>query len=105
MRSVDRSFYESSEWRKCAKAYLVTVNNLCERCLSKGLYEPAKIVHHKIHLNENNINDAEITFNFSNLEALCLECHNQEHYKYRTKKRYKFSADGTMEILNDDEKG
>ena len=50
MRSIDRSFYESPEWRRCKATYLEKANHLCERCLAKGLYEPAKIVHHKVHL-------------------------------------------------------
>ena len=53
---------------------------VCERCgQPKGT-----IVHHKIHLDETNITDDNITLNFDNLELLCIECHNKEHMgKYR----------------------
>ena len=49
-RSIDRRFYESTEWKRCKEVYLEKVNHLCERCLAKGIYEPAKIVHHKVYL-------------------------------------------------------
>lgn len=47
---------------------------LCERC-----GRPATICHHKKYLNRWNIDNPEISLNFDNLEALCQECHNQEH--------------------------
>ncbi len=49
-------------------------NYICERC--GGL---AKIVHHKKHITPMNINDFNITLNWDNLQALCLECHNSVH--------------------------
>ncbi|NCB03687.1 MAG: hypothetical protein EOM67_16265, partial [Spirochaetia bacterium] len=36
-------------------------------------------VHHKIWLNENNINDAHITLGLDNLQLLCEDCHNKVH--------------------------
>ena len=56
-----------------------------QRCI---LYQPArylpktrcwKIVHHKIALTPENINDPNITLNWENLELLCQDCHNKEH--------------------------
>ena len=38
------------------------------------------IVHHKQHLNMQNINNPAITVSFDNLELLCLDCHNKEHF-------------------------
>ena len=95
MRSIDRSFYESPEWRRCKAEYLKKANLLCERCLAKGLYVPAKIVHHKIHLSAENYGDAHIMFGFDNLEALCQACHNDEHGKDNGKNRWKF-VDGEL---------
>ena len=74
-------------------------NHLCERCLAKGLYEPAKIVHHKIYLTEETMTP-ELMYGFDNLEALCLACHNDEHGRSKPNRRWKF-VDGelvTMEI-------
>lgn len=90
MRSINRRFYESPEWKRCKEAYLIKSNHLCERCLKKGLYEPAKIVHHKVHLTPENCGDPELLFGFDNLEALCIACHNDEHGKNKKARRWKF---------------
>lgn len=81
MRSIERSFYKSKEWKQCREGYLLKVNGRCERCLAKGLHVPAKIVHHKIWLSEENYRDPEVSLNFENLEALCQRCHNEEHFE------------------------
>ena len=57
------------------------VSGRCERCLERGLHVPAKIVHHKKYLSEENFGDPSVVFNFENLEALCHNCHNEEHFK------------------------
>lgn len=90
MRSIDRKFYESKTWRDCQKAYMTKVNHLCERCLARGRYEPAVVVHHRVHLTEENYGNAELTYGFDNLEALCLACHNDEHGRTKIKRRWKF---------------
>ena len=93
-RAIDRTFYEKPEWRRCQAAYMERANHLCERCLAKGLYEPARIVHHKIHLSEENMTP-ELMYGFDNLEALCLACHNDEHGRSKTTRRWKF-IDGEL---------
>jgi hypothetical protein len=37
-------------------------------------------VHHKIYLNESNIDDPNITLSHDNLELVCHDCHNREHF-------------------------
>lgn len=69
-----KSFYKSKEWTKCRNAFFKYKNGLCERCLDVG-----KIVHHKIYITPENINNPEITLNWDNLEVLCDSCHIQEH--------------------------
>ena len=66
------------------------VNHLCERCLAKGLYVPARVVHHKTHLTAENYGDASVMFGFNNLEALCQACHNDEHGRTKQTKRWKY---------------
>lgn len=90
MRSIDRKFYEAAEWRSCQSAYMKQANHLCERCLSKGIYSPAKVVHHKIHLTEETIGNPELMYGFDNLEALCQSCHNEEHFGKKKERRWKF---------------
>ena len=52
-----------------------SVNYICERC-----GELAVICHHKEHITPQNKHDSNITLNWNNLEALCMTCHNQEHF-------------------------
>lgn len=95
-REFAGNFYKRQEWKNCRAAYISSVGGLCERCLSNGLYNPAKIVHHKIYLNEDNIKEPSITLNWDNLEALCQDCHNNEHLKSQAKRRYIIDADGIV---------
>jgi 5-methylcytosine-specific restriction endonuclease McrA len=74
-------FYKSWPWRRCRDGYLQSVGGLCERCLKAGLIVPADQVHHKIRVTQDNLNNPEVTLNWGNLEALCLECHQKEHEK------------------------
>ena len=89
MRSIDQDFYESKAWRRCRELYKKQ-QPFCERCLSQGLYVPGDIVHHKIHLTEDNYRDASISLNPENLENLCRACHNKEHARPSQPKRWKF---------------
>lgn len=94
-RSIDKTFYNSKRWKDCRDAYLASKNHLCERCKAKGLYEPARVVHHKIYLTKENVNDPSISLNFDNLEALCQDCHNNEHFGDHDK-RYKVDEQGRL---------
>ena len=80
MREFAADFYHSKQWKSTRNAYVEKANHLCERCLEKGRITVGEIVHHKIHLCEDNINDPTITLNFDNLELLCRKCHAIEHY-------------------------
>lgn len=75
MKIWAKSFYKGKAWRRCRDAYFISQHGLCERC--KG---PGKIVHHKIYLTPDNINDPDVSLNWSNLELLCQDCHNKEHH-------------------------
>lgn len=88
------AFYKTKTWQNCRDDYMKSVGGLCERCLAKGLIVPAEIIHHKIHLNESNINDPSVSLNFDNLEALCRVCHGEAHGKV---KRYTIGEDGRVE--------
>lgn len=79
-REFAGNFYRSPAWRKVRKAYIASVNGLCERCMKENKYVPGWIVHHKVHLNPSNINDPSVTLSWSNLEYLCQDCHNKEHH-------------------------
>lgn len=97
MRTIDNQFYQSPQWKKTKKQYKKLVDGLCERCLAKGFLVPARVVHHKKHLNESNYTNPEIAYGFDNLEALCQDCHNKEHFGEKKEKRFVF-VDGKLII-------
>lgn len=68
-------FYGSKKWQKIRNAYRIYRHGLCERC-----GQPGEIVHHKSYINTSNIYEPETTINFDNLELLCRDCHNKEHF-------------------------
>lgn len=86
-----KQFYTSNQWENTRKAYLISQHYICERC---GGY--ANMVHHKKHINPNNINDVMITLCFDNLEALCWGCHNKEHKHKEKNRNYKFDENGNI---------
>lgn len=69
------SFYHSTAWRKLSKVFLRSKHYICERC-----GKPAEIAHHKTYLNSSNIMNPTISLNPDLLEALCMNCHNVEHF-------------------------
>lgn len=85
MKPWAKAFYLTAPWRHCASAYAKSKGGLCEQCLKRGLIVPGRIVHHKIHLTPNNINDPTVSLNWDNLELLCMDCHAMQH---SAKKRY-----------------
>lgn len=91
-RSIDSSFYKSKAWKITRDSYYRSQNGLCERCKAQGLISPAYIVHHKIHLNDENVNDPELSLSWDNLECLCQTCHNKTHFGSNEEiKRWEFN--------------
>lgn len=93
-----KAFYESDNWIRCRKAYAKSVGGLCESCLSKGIYTPGRIVHHKIRLTPDNINNPLISMGWGNLKLVCMDCHAQEHKGNRIA-RYRFDKEGNISPL------
>lgn len=95
MRAIDNTFYKTTAWKHVRRAYMRSQHGICERC-----GQPAKIVHHRIWLNDSNINDPEITLGWSNLEALCQSCHNEEHKaETQTDEKLFFDEDGNLKQI------
>ena len=74
MKEYARWFYQSKEWRKTRNLFISSQLFICNRC-----GRPARIVHHVTPITPENIHNPDITLNWDNLEALCIECHNLEH--------------------------
>lgn len=91
-----KGFYTSKAWKQNSKAYLSSVDGLCERCRAAGRLVPAVIVHHRIHLTPELMKDPNMTMGWNNLEALCRDCHNKEHFREQKEQRYAFGPDGSL---------
>ena len=87
-----QSFYNSKAWKDIRKYIWLKQSCLCARCyravyvdgISEWLPKNKRligIVHHKEYLNNENIYDDNIALNEENLEGICIDCHNEEHYK------------------------
>lgn len=66
-------------------------HHICERC--GGL---AVICHHKEWLNKANYKNPLIAYGWDNLEALCMDCHNKEHFGDSGNNSKSVIADGLM---------
>lgn len=86
MKPYAERFYKSAAWKACRRSYAKAAGGLCERCKSKGIITAGIIVHHKIHITEDNINDPDVVLSWDNLELVCRDCHAQEHG--RLQRRY-----------------
>lgn len=79
MKEWAKVFYKSAGWKHCRDGYAASVGGLCERCLSRGVYKPGEIVHHKVWLTQSNIGDPNVSLNWDNLELVCRNCHAEIH--------------------------
>lgn len=109
-----QQFYKTKAWFKCATGYRKHVLDICERCdracyrKNDKRYIDAKqrgedvrfgIVHHKIHLNDTNINDPYISLDWNNLELLCVDCHNKEHMQKNIEVREDITFDSEGRVI------
>lgn len=100
MREFAKWFYNSPAWKSTRENYMKKAGYLCERCMKRGLYTPAEIVHHIVWLNEKNIHDPKIALSFDNLMAVCRNCHEEIHHDAITEakrnhaRRYTVDAEG-----------
>ena len=90
-----RGFYDSKEWRRCRKSFVASRRKIdggmCQRCKERMGY----IVHHRIPLTPDNINNAFVSLNHDNLEYVCKPCHDREegHFLYREEKKSRYAFD------------
>ncbi len=72
-----KSFYRSKKWWRCRSNYIshriMTDGGLCEECREM----PGEIVHHKITLTPDNIQNPEVSLCSRNLEYVCKNCHDR----------------------------
>lgn len=97
-REFSKSFYNSKAWKRAREAYIHSKFGLCERCGCPN----SKQVHHKVYLNENNINNPNVTLNFDNLELLCDICHQKEHNEKYSPTMWGMEFDENGELIQID---
>ena len=103
---IRKDFYQSKAWKQVRKNVWIKQNLLCAICnkpvyvdgLSDYLPKEKRrtgIVHHKIWLDNNNIQDDNITLNEDNLIGICKECHELVHHENKScRKDMIFDEDG-----------
>ncbi len=101
-------FYQTKVWKQVRKNVWLKQSCLCNRChravYVNGIseYIPKErrlkgIVHHKEYLTDTNFNDDNIALNEDNLEGLCIDCHNKEHFTtLATREDVIFDKDGNL---------
>lgn len=91
-KEYSKKFYNSNAWKKLSEYIRVTRHYTCEECGGYGSQ-----VHHIIEITPDNINDASITLNESNLQLLCEECHNKKRKRDAdVNDGLKFNEDGDL---------
>lgn len=89
-------FYRSEDWANCKSQVLhqriksdgVVVCEHCGKPIVKGFNPTEKnnktaiVFHHKIYLNNSNVNDASVSINPDNIAVLHWNCHNEIHQRF-----------------------
>ena len=75
-KTFAKSFYKSKRWQDCRQSFIaermLVDGGLCQLCKEQHGF----IVHHKIMINESNINNPDVTLNHDNLLYVCKKCHD-----------------------------
>lgn len=103
-----QEFYQTKLWKQIRKNIWLKQSCLCKRCnrpvyvngISEYIPKDKRlkgIVHHKEYLNDINYTDERISINEDNLEGLCINCHNKEHFSTSvTRNDLSFDVDGNL---------
>lgn len=94
------NFYQSKEWRRFRQVVIndrMTEDGLIlDEVTGKAILRSYDIIlHHKIYLTEENVNDASISLNPDNIQIVSHKTHNQIHHKLGYKRREVFLVYGS----------
>lgn len=95
-------FYNSQAWKDTRQSYKRSVGYLCERCMKRGIIASADVVHHRVPLTEDTVNDLNLSLNWDNLEALCTKCHAEVHAEINGRRAARYSLDNGGRVVIDD---
>ena len=89
MFSLD-TFYKSVEWTKFRENFLLQKlaedGDLIDEITKQPIYEKGDaVLHHKIFLTEENVNDLSISLNPKNIQLISAKTHNQIHDRFGIK--------------------
>lgn len=103
-----KEFYQTKIWKQVRKNIWLKQSCLCARChravyingISSYIPKDKRlkgIVHHKKYLTDINLLDDSISINEDNLEGLCIDCHNKEHFSTTvTRSDVMFDTEGNL---------
>ena len=92
-------FYGSKKWKELRKQVAEESFYICSIC-GKPTYSNQGIVHHKIPVTEENIDNPAITLNKNNLMYVCRNCHEALHKQTDKRKPYSTSNISSKQNLN-----
>lgn len=82
-RKERQLIYNTKRWKDLRKLF-VQAHPLCEKCLKEGKITPTENIHHILSPFAPGLTPEERdrrAYSWSNLMALCVECHIKEHHK------------------------
>ena len=90
--------YGSQKWKRLRKQIAESNFYICQMC-GRPFSSDDIIIHHITHINQNNVDNPQITFNQDNLICVCRSCHAKIHrddYRKRRGRNILFDADGNI---------
>ena len=95
MKDFAKSFYKSKRWQKCREGFIQSRQAIDGGLCQNGCGQLGFIVHHKIKLTPENIENPSIAVGWDNLEFVCKDCHDRIHDQdIHGETRCYFGADG-----------
>ncbi|MFB7159558.1 HNH endonuclease [Lysinibacillus sp. NPDC056232] len=82
-------FYKSREWMSLRKEALKRDNYECQLCKAAGRYHKAENVHHMKEVKTH----PHLSLTLSNLQCLCIKCHNDVHDRLEITRATKYMND------------
>lgn len=79
-------FYKSREWMQLRLKALKRDNYECQLCKENGRYHKAENVHHMKEVKTH----PHLSLTLSNLQCLCIKCHNEVHDRLESTRAPKF---------------
>ena len=83
-----QQFYKSKQWEALRQVIIAERTQpdgfiYCDHCGKPILKKYDLILHHKIELDDLNVNDVSISLNSNNIECIHFKCHNEIHNRFQ----------------------